>query len=309
MKTLIVIFGIGLTLSINAQDDEMVKVGTIYVDKYEAPNISGQQPLVMYSYLEAQSWCAARGKRLLFDDEWVTVAEGPSALSYVYGSTYDAQICNDDKTYISPVEIILNLWPISASNTGITSFANLITVASAVSPDAASAANEVVRLYQAENSGSNLNCFSYYNIYDLNGNVGEWTTRRDGGSPDFHGAVKGGYWFQPRTIQTSTTTHGDAFRAYYLGFRCAKDDIPSMTNTSEDDCLRVIYPNPATNFIEVSSWEIKELQLINLEGQMLKTYSNAEGLNQIDIQYLPEGMYFLRALKDNKVILLKFIKR
>lgn len=99
MKTIyILLLGFILILKLNAQNDEMVKVGSIYVDKYEAPNVAGQQPLVMYSYIEAQNWCAARGKRLLFDDEWVSIAEGPSSLPYVYGLIYDSQICNDNKT-------------------------------------------------------------------------------------------------------------------------------------------------------------------------------------------------------------------
>ena len=83
------------------------------------------------------------------------------------------------------------------------------------------------------------NCFSYYNIFDLNGNVGEWTTRRDGGSTNFHGSIKGGYWFQPRTIQSSITSHGDAYRGYYLGFRCAKDEIPTLSKSIENNELYV----------------------------------------------------------------------
>ena len=308
MKIFNILFGLCFTLIMNAQDDIMIKVGTIYVDKYEAPNIAGQQPLVMYNYLEAQDWCASRGKRLLFDDEWVTVAEGPLLLPYVYGLTYDSQICNDDKIFIIPTETLLNLWPLSASNTAITSFTALINGASAVSPEAASSANEVVRLYQAENSGSNLNCFSYYNIFDLNGNVGEWTTRRDGGSTNFHGSVKGGYWFQPRTIQSSITSHGDAYRGYYLGFRCAKDEIPTLSKSIENNELYVIYPNPATNYLIIRSLHIKTLQILNFEGQILNTINSPEDDKPIDIRYLHSGMYFLRIIMDKGISIIKFIK-
>jgi hypothetical protein len=307
MKILYVILGLSFTLGVEAQADEMIKIGDIYVDKYEAPNVAGQQPLVMYSYIEAQNWCAARGKRLLFDDEWVTVAEGPSTLPYVYGLTYDSQICNDDKNFISPTEILLNKWPLSASNTTITSFTDLINGASAVSPDAASAANEVVRLYQAENSGSNLNCISYYNIFDLNGNVGEWTTKRNGGTTDFHGSIKGGYWFQPRTIQTSTTSLSDAARTYYLGFRCAKDEIQTGSEIIVDDNV-LIFPNPSSNYITIESLEIKALQIINYEGKILKSINIPEGKKTMDIGYLPGGMYFLRIITDKEISILKLIK-
>jgi formylglycine-generating enzyme required for sulfatase activity len=94
---------------------------------------------------------------------------------------------------------------------------------SAVSTGAASAADHVESLYQGEGSGENEGCTNETGVSDLTGNVEEWTRRRDGGRPDFHGNLKGRYWADTRTCQNSITGHGDTFRFYEIGFRCCRD--------------------------------------------------------------------------------------
>ena len=49
--------------------DDMVHVQDFCIDRYEAPNVFGEVPLVMYTFVESEAWCAQRGKRLCFDDE------------------------------------------------------------------------------------------------------------------------------------------------------------------------------------------------------------------------------------------------
>ena len=84
-------------------------------------------------------------------------------------------------------------------------------------------ADHVEAIYQGEPSGSNAGCVGPAEVYDLVGNVEEWTRRRDGGVPDFHGSLKGRYWAESRTCQSRVTTHGDYFRFYEIGFRCCLD--------------------------------------------------------------------------------------
>ena len=50
---------------------DMTLVGDTCMDYYEAPNLPGALPLVMYSFHEAEAWCTARQKRLCFEDEWL----------------------------------------------------------------------------------------------------------------------------------------------------------------------------------------------------------------------------------------------
>ena len=46
------------------------------VDRYEYPNIPGQYPAVMVSWIDAGAVCEVEGKRLCSEDEWVFSCEG-----------------------------------------------------------------------------------------------------------------------------------------------------------------------------------------------------------------------------------------
>jgi len=65
------------------------------IDRHEAPNQAGADPLVMYSFVEAAARCQARSKRLCFDDEWTLACATPAGLKYPYGNTHQPGVCND----------------------------------------------------------------------------------------------------------------------------------------------------------------------------------------------------------------------
>ncbi len=199
---------------------DMVELDTVCMDRYEAPNRPGELPLVMYTFVEAEAWCAARGRRLCFDDEWQSACEGPEGLRYPYGDDHRPGVCNDDELWRAYNQSRLNRWPPSASNPEIDSLEELFEAAGALSADAA---EHLEWLYQGEPAGANPGCVGPAEVFDLVGNVEEWTRRRDGGSRDFHGALKGRYWAESRTCQSRVTTHGDGFRFYEIGFRCCQD--------------------------------------------------------------------------------------
>ncbi len=202
----------------------MLHVDAFCIDRYEAPNRAGDLPLVMYTFNEAEAWCGARGKRLCFDDEWTLSCAGPLETKYPYGDTHIPGSCNDDELWKVYDQTKLNGWPIKVSSPAVESTAELLAAAKAVSPTGAAAADHVEWLYQAEPSGQNASCVGESGAYDLQGNVEEWTRRRDGGSgADFHGNLKGRYWAEARTCQGNVTTHGDGFRFYEIGFRCCRD--------------------------------------------------------------------------------------
>ncbi len=203
--------------------DDMALVGTVCMDLYEAPNRAGELPLVMYTLLQGDAWCSARGKRLCYDDDWETACAGPDVTSYPYGDTHDPVACNDDKTWKTYDQSLLNGWPGSVSASGVESLQELIDAARAVSVTAKAAADHVEWLYQATPAGAKAACVNAYGVFDLCGNVEEWTLRRDGGTTDFHGNLKGRYWAEPRTCQGNVTVHGDGFRFYEIGFRCCTD--------------------------------------------------------------------------------------
>lgn len=203
---------------------DMALVGSACMDLYEAPNIEGAMPLVMYTLYESEEWCAARGKRLCFDDEWLAACEGASASAYPYGADYQAGACNDEEVWRVYSQNALNGWPAAASNVDIDDLDDLLAQAEAASTAGQVAADEVAELYQAEPSGSNAACAGETGVFDLVGNVEEWTLRADGGEgPDFSGNLKGRYWAESRTCQSNVKVHANAFRFYEIGFRCCAD--------------------------------------------------------------------------------------
>lgn len=308
MKASLILIGSTFTIIANAQVN-MIQVGSIYVDIYEAPNLPNGSPFVMFNYNEAESWCQARGKRLLSDDEWELVASGPNTLPYVYGALYDSSICNDDETWMPYNQSELDQWPASLPYlNSITSFTELIDSVSQVSSSAAQSADEVMSLYQAEYAGANTACISTYGVFDMNGNVSEWTTRSDGGVPNFHGNLKGGYWADPVTIQSDVTAHSDVFRHYYTGFRCAMDADPTTIQTEYNAESLVVYPNPATTHVTIATTDKAWVELYSIEGSSIKVINCTGPQTKIGLQSLSTGFYILRVMTDKKTITRKIVK-
>lgn len=191
-------------------------VGAVCVDRYEAPNRAGARPLVMYTFDESEAWCAARGRRLCFDDEWTAACRGPDDLDYPYGAAHERGVCRDDARWRAYDQGLLDGWP-RVSTPEVDSLEELLAAASAAAP---AAAEHVEWLYQGEPAGENPGCTNATGVFDTVGNVEEWSRRRDGGAPRFHGALRGRYWADPRSCRSRVLVHGDAFRFYEIGFRC-----------------------------------------------------------------------------------------
>ncbi|MCF8247173.1 MAG: T9SS type A sorting domain-containing protein [Saprospiraceae bacterium] len=64
-----------------------------------------------------------------------------------------------------------------------------------------------------------------------------------------------------------------------------------------------IYPNPATNYISVNKDEnLKEISIYNLVGRKLKTFEEIEKDEHYDVSDLPNGMYLVQVIDNNKKI-------
>ena len=131
---------------------DMALVGDVCMDLYEAPNTQGELPLVMFTFLEAEDWCGARGKRLCLDTEWERACEGSSAFAYPYGDSHETSRCNDDKIWRKYEPTDLHAWPGSASSEEIETLAQLLAVVDAAAPNAA---EHVSWLYQGDAAGDN----------------------------------------------------------------------------------------------------------------------------------------------------------
>ncbi len=181
--------------------DGMVAVAGFCMDRFEAPNQVGANPLTAVRATEGETWCAAQGKRLCSEAEWVRACQGATGRKYPYGNTYRKGLCNDDKEWRIP---------------------NWSKVAKYPSHEGKL---EVERLYQADPSGSRPGCVSTEGVYDLTGNAAEWVTRSFSNRTNFAHVMKGCYWAgcyggAHPSCGFVNPAHPGKFRSYEAGFRC-----------------------------------------------------------------------------------------
>jgi hypothetical protein len=173
------------------------------VDRFEYPNVLGQNPMIVVTFHEAEALCKKSSKRLCNESEWTFACEGEESRPYPYGYTRDATACVVDRSWRPFAE-------------------------GALSPrDSAGARAELDRLWQAEPSGSRGACKSPFGVYDMTGNVDEWT--HSVRSTGYASTLKGGYWGPVRArCRPATRAHNEDFVAYQQGFRCCADSNASV---------------------------------------------------------------------------------
>jgi formylglycine-generating enzyme required for sulfatase activity len=174
------------------------------MDEFEAPNEKGVHPLVAQNAYEGERWCKAHGdKRLCTEGEWVQACKGEAARAFPYGARHEAHRCNDDKEWIMPNWRLISKYP---------------------APEGKA---EVERLYQGEASGSRPGCSTPEGVYDLTGNLAEWTRRTFDNRNNYDHVMKGCYWAKCYggawpNCEFVNPAHPGTFRTYEAGFRCCK---------------------------------------------------------------------------------------
>jgi hypothetical protein len=159
--------------------------------------------MIVVTFHEAEALCKKSSKRLCNESEWTFACEGEESRPYPYGYTRDATACVVDRSWRPFAE-------------------------GALSPrDSAGARAELDRLWQAEPSGSRGACKSPFGVYDMTGNVDEWT--HSVRSTGYASTLKGGYWGPVRArCRPATRAHNEDFVAYQQGFRCCADSNASV---------------------------------------------------------------------------------
>jgi formylglycine-generating enzyme len=167
------------------------------IDRFEYPNRRGAYPWIMVSWDEAGDLCGRAGKRLCTEAEWTFACEGEQAMPHPYGYERDSEACLSDRPWREVDERAL------------------------VPRDTEQTLLELDRLWQGEASGARPRCRSPFGVYDMTGNVDEWTIGLVPGERP--SVLKGGYWGRVRTrCRSSTRIHGENFAFYQQGFRCCQ---------------------------------------------------------------------------------------
>jgi hypothetical protein len=69
-----------------------------------------------------------------------------------------------------------------------------------------------------------------------------------------------------------------------------------------------IFPNPATNNLTINIHKKSTIEILNIEGQIIKTINNNGAEMVIDLTNFSNGVYILKAKTDKGVTIKKFIK-
>jgi len=84
----------------------------------------------------------------------------------------------------------------------------------------------------------------------------------------------------------------------------------TLRNNDFDDLNFSYYPNPTVGILNISySNEISEVSLINLLGQLIFTEKTNATAVQIDLSRLPTATYMVKVISENKVKIVKVIKK
>jgi hypothetical protein len=178
--------------------DYPTKPMSFCIDRFEYPNRKGAYPVIMVSWFEARDACGAQGKRLCSEDEWTFACEGEEATPYPTGYSRDTSQCVMDEGWSMPRNEAL------------------------LPRDTDNAKNELDRIFRGQPSGGLRSCKSAFGVYDMAGNVDEWTRSSQQG--DRPSILKGGYFGPVRArCRPSTRAHNEFHVYYQQGFRCCAD--------------------------------------------------------------------------------------
>ena len=164
----------------------------------------GRMPQAYISQREAAAACANAGKRLCTDSEWLLACKGKKPTTWPYGKEHEPGRCNDR---------------------GVSSF-NMIFGDGKPVPQSAYTYENLNddRLNRAKGTcapaGRFTKCRNSYRVYDMVGNLHEWT-----GAPG--GTFRGGYYLDVHNhgdgCDYVTTAHSPKYHDYSTGFRCCAD--------------------------------------------------------------------------------------
>jgi hypothetical protein len=167
------------------------------IDRFEYPNVLGAHPAVSVSWNEATRICQVRGSRLCTEDEWTFACEGEEGIPYPYGYERDSEACNIDRPWLDYHDYP-SLTPRRQAEGALSA------------------------LWQGAASGVFPECVSEFGVYDMTGNLDEWTTSTS--DTGYASIMKGGYWSNVRNrCRPATRVHAPSFVFYQQGFRCCTD--------------------------------------------------------------------------------------
>ena len=99
----------------------------------------------------------------------------------------------------------------------------------------------------------------------------------------------------------------------YEGETCVSDPVYAaveVTSVEEMDAGFNLYPNPASGKLTVeSAVEMKEVKIYNLLGGLVRSFDRAGRKVEISLEGLPNGLYFIQMVSNERTVSKRFIKK
>ena len=161
-------------------------------------------PQAYVSRDEADAACQEAGKRLCSADEWRTACSGPDASLYPYGDAEDDAACNTHGK--APLGELFPRYGSEIYDFRVMNDPSLNALDGTVGK-----------------TGSHPRCTNGFGLYDMVGNLHEWTAETTAGKGEFHG----GYYLDTHQngdgCRYVTSAHDRSYHDYSTGFRCCAD--------------------------------------------------------------------------------------
>jgi hypothetical protein len=162
-----------------------------------AKSAPGAVPQGYLSQVQASGACKEAGKRLCKDDEWVAACKGSKGTQFPYGKDEKRGTCNDQRDKHPAMQYLES--------------ANLSVFTKLEHPCISQIPDSLLP------TGTKKQCVNAEGIYDIVGNLHEWTA-------DPAGTFRGGYyvdtWLNGHGCDYVTTRHDASYWDYSIGFRC-----------------------------------------------------------------------------------------
>jgi serine/threonine protein kinase len=167
-----------------------ISIQKFCIDKYEYPNQKNVTPIKNVTWQEAKDMCQRDGKRLCTETEWERTCKGPWSIvinqQYPYGLNWRDNTCN-----------IKNFNSLTDDRKG-----------------------------DVSDAGGYPECVSQEGVYDLAGNLQEWTASKGHlNSDEPKNVIKGGSYATPKFQSRCSyfSEEAPSLKQADIGFRCCKD--------------------------------------------------------------------------------------
>jgi Sulfatase-modifying factor enzyme 1 len=168
--------------------------------RIRAKSAPGAVPQGYISQIQAGRACAEAGKRMCKDDEWILACRGSKNTQFPYGKEEKRGTCNDHRDQHPAAQYL--------ESADLSVFTKLEHPCISQIPDSLLL------------TGSKPACTTPEGLFDMVGNLHEWTADPDG-------TFRGGYyvdtWLNGHGCDYVTTRHVASYWDYSIGFRCCAD--------------------------------------------------------------------------------------